>query len=54
MDGLRAVDEGRWDDVEGGGSPLSKGETLVADGGYQEEYQEQYLEMLEGMETRDG
>ena len=41
VDGVRAVDEGQliaeWDDgVEGGGSPLSKGETLVADEEYQE------------------
>lgn len=58
IDGVRAVDEGQlvaeWDDgVEGGGSPLSKGETLVADGEYEEEYQGEYLEMLEGMETGD-
>jgi hypothetical protein len=35
--------------------PLSKGETLVADEEYDEEYQEEeeYLEMLEGMETGD-
>jgi len=37
--------------LEGGGSLLSKGETLVAD--EYEEYQEKYLEMLEGMETGD-
>ena len=59
VDGVWAVDGGRlvaeWDDgVEEGGSPLSKGETLVVDGEYEEEYQEEeYLEMLEGMETGD-
>ena len=46
VDGVQAVD--------GGGSPLSKGETLIADGEYEEDYQEEYLEMLEGMETGDG
>ena len=55
VDGVRAVDEGRlvaeWDAVEGVGSPLSKGETLVADEEYQEE---EYLEMLERMETGGG
>ena len=42
VDGVRVVDEGQlvaeWDDgVEGGGSPFSKGETLVADEEYEEE-----------------
>ena len=58
VDGVWAVDEGQlvaeWDDgVEGGGSPLLKGETLVADEEYEEEYSEEYLGMLEGMETDD-
>jgi len=40
--GNAAMECAEWDDsVEGGGSPLSKGETLVADGGYEEEYQEE-------------
>ena len=51
MNGGRLVTE--WDDgVEGGGSPLSKGETLVTDE-YEAYQEEMYLEMLEGMETGD-
>lgn len=49
VDGVWAVDEERLV-AEGGGSPLSKEETLVADEEYQE-YQEEYLEMLERIET---